>query len=254
MGSFIFAGPTGVGKTLLAKQLAKFMFGDENALVQLDMSEYQRPESVENILGQANMGTPSKFLSEVSENPFSVVLFDEIEKAYREILNLFLQILDEGWITDAFGKKIIFKNTIIIATSNVGADIIKDGIESGYANETIYKHVIDYAISKGVFTPEFLNRFESVLFFRSLEGEQLREVTRLMMEKVAERIFKNKNIRIHIGDDLIEKIIQKGYDPIFGARSIKRFIQDKIEDVIAKKIVEGTMSEGQELELQADDI
>jgi len=178
----------------------------------------------------------------------------EIEKAYHEILNLFLQILDEGWITDSYGKKIIFKNSIIIATSNVGAEIIKDGIESGYANDTIHKHVIDYAISKGIFAPEFLNRFESVLFFRSIEGDQLKEVTRLMIEKVTERIFKNKTIRIHINEDVVEKIIEKGYDPIFGARSIKRFIQDRIEDVIAKKIIEGTVAEGQEIELKAEEI
>jgi ATP-dependent Clp protease ATP-binding subunit ClpA len=254
IGSFLFMGPTGVGKTETAKALAEAYFGDENKMIRLDMSEYQRPEAVKSILGQPELGTHSKFLSAISENPFSVVLFDEIEKAYHEILNLFLQILDEGWITDAFGKKIIFKNSIIIATSNVGSEIIKDGIESGYGNETIHKHVIDYAISKGVFAPEFLNRFERVLFFRSLEGDQLREVTRLMIEKVTERIFKNKNIRMKINEDVAEKIIEKGYDPIFGARSIKRFIQDRIEDVIAKKIIEGSVAEGQEVELKAEDI
>lgn len=254
IGSFLFLGPTGVGKTETAKTLAEAYFGSEGKMIRLDMSEYQAPDSIERILGNEKMNMHSKFLAEVSENPFSVVLFDEIEKAYKEILNLFLQILDEGWLTDAFGKKIIFKNAIIIATSNAGSAIIKDGIESGYSNETIRKHLIDYVIAKGIFSPEFLNRFENVLFFKSLEGEDLREVTRLMLRKMAKRIFKNKNITVGFAEEVIEEIIKKGHDPIFGARSIKHFIQDKIEDVLAQKIIEGGLSEGEQIQLKAKDI
>ena len=143
IGSFLFLGSTGVGKTETAKALAEAYFGSEDRMIRLDMSEYQTADSIGRILGQEKTGEPSRFLSEVSENPFSVLLLDEIEKAYPDILNLFLQILDEGWLTDAFGKKVIFKNMIIIATSNAGAGIIKDGIEDGYSNEAIHKQVID---------------------------------------------------------------------------------------------------------------
>jgi len=254
IGSFLFLGSTGVGKTETAKALAEAYFGSDNRMIRLDMSEYQTADSIGRIIGQEKTGEPSKFLSEVSENPFSVLLLDEIEKAYPDILNLFLQILDEGWLTDAFGKKVIFKNMIIIATSNAGAGIIKDGIESGYSNEAIHKQVIDYAISSGIFRPEFLNRFENVLFFRSLEGSELAEVTELIIKNMAERIYKNKNIKINFRKELVQKIIEKGYDPIFGARSIKHFVQDKIEDVLAKKIVEGKVSEGEDFELKAEDI
>ncbi|HEX7586482.1 MAG TPA: AAA family ATPase [Patescibacteria group bacterium] len=254
IGSFLFLGSTGVGKTETAKALAESYFGSDDRMIRLDMSEYQTADSIGRILGNEKIGKPSKFLSEVSENPFSVLLLDEIEKAYPEILNLFLQILDEGWLTDAFGRKVIFKNMIIIATSNAGAEIIKDGIESGYSNETIHKQVIDYAISSGIFRPEFLNRFENVLFFKSLEGDELVEVTRLILKNMAERIYKNKNIKINFGEGLIQKIIKDGYNPIFGARSIKHFVQDKIEDVLAKKIVEGEVSEGEEMELKTEDV
>jgi len=254
IGSFLFLGSTGVGKTETAKALAEAYFGSDNRMIRLDMSEYQNADSVGRILGEEKSGNPSKFLSEISERPFSVLLLDEIEKAYPEILNLFLQILDEGWLTDAFGRKVIFKNMIIIATSNAGAEIIKDGIESGYSNETIHKQVINYAISSGIFRPEFLNRFENVLFFKNLEGDELMEVTGLIMKNTAKRIYENKNIKINFGEDLLQAIIGKGYEPIFGARSIKRFVQDKIEDVLAKKIVEGEVSEGQEIDLKAEDI
>ncbi len=254
IGSFLFLGGTGVGKTETAKALAEAYFGHDDKMIRLDMSEYQSVDSVERLLGQEKLGTHSKFLAEVAEKPFSVLLLDEIEKAYPEILNLFLQILDEGWLTDAFGKKIIFKNMIIIATSNAGAEIIKDGIESGYSNVVIHKQVIDYAISSRIFRPEFLNRFENILFFKSLEGDELREVTGLILKNMCERIYKNKNIKINFGEELILKIIEKGYDPIFGARSIKHFVQDKIEDILAKKIVEGEVSGGEELELKPEDI
>ena len=143
---------------------------------------------------------------------------------------------------------------IIIATSNAGAEIIKDGIESGYSNEVIHKQVIDYTISSRIFRPEFLNRFENVLFFKSLEGDELKEVTGLILKNMCERIYKNKNIKINFGENLILKIIEKGHDPVFGARSIKHFVQDKIEDILAKKIVEGEVSDGEELELKPEDI
>lgn len=254
IGSFLFLGSTGVGKTETAKALAEAYFGSDDRMIRLDMSEYQTADSISRILGEEKSGRPSKFLSEVSDNPFSVLLLDEIEKAYPEILNLFLQILDEGWLTDAFGRKAIFKNMIIIATSNAGAEIIKEGIENGYANETIHKQVINYAISAGIFRPEFLNRFENVLFFKSLEGDELLEVTQLILKNMAERVYKNKNIKINFGEELVRKIIEKGYDPIFGARSIKHFVQDKIEDILAKKIVEREVSEGEEIELKTEDV
>ncbi len=254
IGSFLFLGPTGVGKTETAKALAEAYFGSEDRMIRLDMSEFQAPDSVERILGSDRMNIRSQFLASVSENPFSVLLLDEIEKAYPDILNLFLQVLDEGWLTDAFGKKIIFKNMIIIATSNAGSEIIKEGIEKNISSKELNGQVIDYVIRNGIFKPEFLNRFEKVLFFTSLDSEALAKVTELIVEKAAERIYEKKNIEIDLDQSMIKKIIEKGYDPIFGARSIKRYVQDKIEDAIAKKIIAEEVAPGQSVYLRAEDM
>ncbi len=254
IGSFLFLGPTGVGKTETAKALAEAYFGSEDRMIRLDMSEFQTPDAVGRILGSDQLNIHSQFVAAVTENPFSVLLLDEIEKAYPDILNLFLQVLDEGWLTDAFGKKIIFKNMIIIATSNAGAEIIKEGIEKKMSDEELHVQVIDHVIRKGIFKPEFLNRFEEVLFFSSLNGEALARVTGLIVEKAVERIYERKNIEIDLNRGIVEKIIEKGYDPIFGARSIKRYVQDKIEDAVAKKIIAEEVVSGQSIELRPEDL
>lgn len=238
-GSFLFLGPTGVGKTETAKALSEAYFGSEEKMIRVDMSEFQTPDSVDRFVGSGKTNERSPLLVKISESPFAVVLFDEIEKAHPDILNLFLQILDEGWLTDISGKKTFFNNSIIIATSNAGGEIIKEGIEQKLPQEEIYKKIIDQAIKGGIFRPEFLNRFEKIIFFRSLNEKELFEATRMIIEKTSQRIYDSKNIKISFSDDFIIQLIQEGYDPVFGMRSIKRFAQDKIEDVVAQNLISG---------------
>jgi ATP-dependent Clp protease ATP-binding subunit ClpC len=249
VGSFMFLGPTGVGKTETAKALAKMYFGDENKLMRFDMSEFQNPSSVDRLLGSSHLNQPGRLATKIKDNPYSIVLLDEIEKAYPDILDLFLQILDEGFVTDAFGEKINFRNTIIIATSNVGAALIKKMVDEGSAAEEIKKAAVDYAIENNIFRTEFLNRFDGVIFFRPLAGNELKSVVRLQLQKLARRVAKEKNIQLEFDENVILDIIDKGYSPIFGARSLNRYIEDKIESVIAKKIISGDLKKGEKISL-----
>ena len=254
VGSFLFLGPTGVGKTETAKALAEAYFGDENRMIRMDMSEFQAADSIGRFLGSREMNQPSQLISKVKENPFSVLLLDEIEKAYPEILDLFLQVLDEGWLTDVFGKKASFQNMIIIATSNAGAGLIKEGIEKNTPKEELYKQVIDFIINQSIFRPEFLNRFEKIILFESLKDQELLSATRLIADNMAQRIYQNKNIKISFSNDFIANLIKIGYDPIFGMRSMKRFAQDKIEDAVAKKLITGEWKSGGEFEFTSEDL
>lgn len=249
VGSFLFLGPTGVGKTETAKALAKTYFGDEKHMVRFDMSEFQNPNSMDRLLGSAELNEPGRLTTQVKDNPYCLLLLDEIEKAYPEILNIFLQILDEGYVTDAFGEKINFRNTLIIATSNVGASLIKRMVEEKSDSEQIKHAVVDHAIENNIFRTEFLNRFDSVIFFRPLNEKELFSVVRLQLQKFLGRLKQEKNIEFTFKDDIIEKIIQKGYNPIFGARSLNRYIEDEVESMIAKKIIAGELAKGEVLEL-----
>jgi ATP-dependent Clp protease ATP-binding subunit ClpA len=249
VGSFLFMGPTGVGKTETAKALAKAYFGDESHMIRLDMSEFQTPNSIDRLLGSSQLNQQGRLITKVKDNPYSLILLDEIEKAYPEILDIFLQILDEGFVTDAFGEKINFANTMIIATSNVGAALIKNMIEQKSPAAEIEKAVIDYAIENNIFRTEFLNRFDGVIFFRPLTRSELVSVVRLQLKKFAAWIAKEKNIEIAFGEDIIEKIIQKGYNPIFGARSLNRYIEDTIEGIVAKKIISGEAKNGEKINI-----
>lgn len=249
VGSFLFLGPTGVGKTETAKALAKTYFGDSKHLVRLDMSEFKSSNSIDRLLGSSETGQQGRLTTMIKDNPYCLLLLDEIEKAYPEILDLFLQILDEGYITDAFGEKINFRNTLIIATSNAGAPLIKRMVENKESGDQIKQAVIDWTIENNVFRTEFLNRFDGVVFFRPLDDNELVSVVRLQLSKFVRRLLKEKNIEIEFGDEVIGQIIQKGYDPIFGARSLNRFIEDEIEGLVAKKIIAGEVVNGQAVKI-----
>ena len=249
VGSFLFLGPTGVGKTETAKALAKTYFGDEKHLIRLDMSEFQTPSSIDRLLGSSQLNQPGRLITQIKDNPYCLLLLDEIEKAYPEILDIFLQILDEGYVTDAFGEKINFRNTLIIATSNAGAPLIKKMVEQKCEGEQIKQAVIDFAIENNIFRTEFLNRFEGVIFFKPLNDTELVSVVRLQLQKLVRRLAKEKNIEITFDDRLIGQIIEKGYNPIFGARSLNRYIEGEVEGIVAKKIISGEIIHGQAIAL-----
>jgi ATP-dependent Clp protease ATP-binding subunit ClpC len=254
LGSFLFLGPTGVGKTESSKALAEAYFGDENRMIRLDMSEYQTQDSIDRLLGSTATGKEGYLVDKVKENPYSLLLLDEIEKAFPDILNLFLQVLDEGFLTDAFGKKISFRNLIIIATSNAASEIIRESIQSGSDPKATQEKVIDYAIKQGIFRPEFLNRFEGVIFFHPLNPDEIIKITENLLKKYATKLKSDENISVEFDPQLSYAISEKAFDPVFGARAIDRFIQDKIGDNIVKKIISGNIKKGQSFTFVPADI
>lgn len=253
VGSFLFLGPTGVGKTETAKALAEGYFGNEEKMIRLDMSEFQSPSSIDRLIGSSQFNQPGQLVSQVKDHPFSLLLLDELEKTYPDILNLFLQILDEGFVTDAFGEKINFRNIIIIATSNAGSSLIKRMMDEQADPEEIKSKLIDYIVEKNIFRLEFLNRFDGIIYFRPLNENELQSVVALMLAKLSRRARKEKDLELIFEDSVIEEIIKRGYDNIFGARSLNRFIEDKIENLIAKKIISGEAERGKAITISPRD-
>ncbi len=253
VGSFLFLGPTGVGKTETAKALARAYFGKEDAMIRFDMSEYQDDSSVNRFLGSPERGDAGDLPKAVRDNPFSLILFDEIDKAYPRILDLFLQILDEGFMTDAFGKRVNFTNTIIISTSNAGANLIKEYVERSVPLEKVREIVLDAIQKEGVFRPEFINRFDGTIVFQPLSHEHLLQISDLMLRDLAERLGE-KDIALVITPELKEKVVKLGYQPEFGARPMRRVIQEKIEDQIAKKLLSGTIKRGDTITISPAEI
>ena len=256
IGSFLFVGPTGVGKTELAKTIAKFMFNDENALVRLDMSEFMEKHSVAKLIGSPpgyiGHDEGGQLTDKIRRRPYSVILFDEIEKAHSETFNILLQILDDGVLTDSKGRKVNFKNTIIIMTSNLGNEVIKQysigfgGGENKEQNDKYRQEEMKEKIDKilrDYFKLEFLNRIDEVVVFKNLQKESLEKIIDLELLKVENRL-KNKNIAIKISQKVKKHLAEKGYDPAFGARPLKRVIQSIILDELALNIIEGRVKDG----------
>ncbi len=244
VGSFLFLGPTGVGKTELAKALTTALFDDEKSLIRIDMSEYMEKYSVSRLIGAppgyVGYDEGGQLTEAVRRKPYSVVLFDEIEKAHPDFFNILLQVLDDGRITDSHGKTVDFKNTIIILTSNLGSDIILDGInEKGEISEDARAKVEE--LLKRSFRPEFLNRLDEIIFYRPLTKENIRGIVDLKMQEVADRL-KEQRINITVTPDAKNQIIEQAFDPIYGARPIKRFIQSRIETLIARKLVQNDLA------------
>lgn len=261
IGSFLFVGPTGVGKTELAKTLAEFIFNDENSLIRIDMSEYMEKHSISKIIGSPpgyiGHDESGQLTEKVRRRPYSVVLFDEIEKAHPEVFNILLQILDDGRITDSKGRIINFKNTIIIMTSNLGNEIIQqysigfsdgsDEKEAKKIRESEMKEKID-KILREHFKLEFLNRIDEIVIFKSLNKETLAKIVDLELDKVQSRL-KNKEIKINISPKVKKMLAEKGYDITFGARPLKRIIQSMILDELALEIIEGKIKAGDKISI-----
>ncbi len=249
IGNFLFLGPTGVGKTETAKQLAKVYFGSEKNMIRLNMSEYQTIESMEKLIGGAQ--GPGILATAVRDNPFSVVLIDEIEKAHSGLLNIFLNIFDEGEMNDGMGRTIDFKHTIIIATSNAGANAIKEAIEKKAPLDGNFKEsFIDRILREGTFTPEFINRFDAVALYRPLNVAENKQVAKLMLKEIQKGLA-DKRIVFRITDDLVAALVNVGFDPVFGGRAIRRAVQNKVENAIASGLLSGSAKPGDTISINS---
>lgn len=253
IGSFLFLGPTGVGKTETAKALADIYFGGGEAMIRFDMSEYQSSEGVEKLIGARDSKTPGILAARLRERPFSLLLFDEFEKASRDVHNLFLQILDEGFFSDGVGRRVSTRETMIIATSNAGANLIWDLIKEGKDPSEINGTVVDEIRRANIFNPELLNRFDAMVVYHPLTKEQLQEVAMLLLLELKKRL-KEQEIDFEPSPELAEKVVEIGYDPVFGARPMRRAIQDHVEQVIAKKILEGSLKRGDTFRFSKEEI
>ncbi len=249
MGNFLFLGPTGVGKTETSKALAEIYFGGEQRMIRLDMSEFQAITDIPRLIG--TLGQEGLLTTPVRENPFSLVLLDEIEKAHPNILNLFLQVFDEGHLTDGQGRKVFFTNTIIICTSNAGSQIIWEELKSNKKLEEIRIKLLDNFFKTGIFRPEFINRYDAVVIFCPLTKENLLEIAQLMLGSL-QKSLKEKGIDFIISQPLKEKVVELSYNPAFGAREMRRVIQDKIENVLAQALLSDKIKRGNKIEITPD--
>jgi ATP-dependent Clp protease ATP-binding subunit ClpC len=260
IGSFVFLGSTGVGKTHLAKQLAKEMFGSEDSLIRVDMSEYQEKHSVSKLVGAppgyVGYEEGGLLTEKVKNKPYSVILFDEVEKAHKDVFTILLQILDDGHVTDSLGRKINFKNTLIILTSNLGVKKLQDfgtGIgfsNSPYANEEAKKEVLMKEMKK-FFSPEFINRIDDTIVFNSLTPEDIKKITVIELSKLGKRL-KDMKYTLNFDDTLVDYLAKIGFDEMYGARPLKRAIQDKVEDLLSEEVLTGKMIEGKTYNIKVE--
>ena len=260
IGTFALLGPTGVGKTLLAKSLAESMFGDAKALIQLDMSEYMERHNASRMIGSppgyVGYEEGGQLTEQVRRKPYSVVLFDEIEKAHPDVMNMLLQILEEGKLTDNVGRVVNFRNTIILMTSNVGAETIKKQSSMGFSpisDESSYEKMREKILdeAKRQFRPEFLNRLDDIIVFRSLTKPDLIEILDLEVAKVLERL-KARNLHLHLDAKAKDFLVEKGYDPTYGARPMRRSVERYLEDPLAEELLKGNLREGEPVEVTAE--
>ncbi len=265
IGSFLFLGPTGVGKTELSKALAEALFGNENAMIRVDMSEYMEPHSISKLIGSppgyVGFDEGGQLTEKIRRKPYSVILFDEVEKAHPDVMNMLLQILDDGRLTDAQGRTVDFKNTVIIMTSNIGARMITDKNALGFSASTNQKEEAqkEYEnIKKDVmgelkkqFRPEFINRIDEIIVFHKLTDEDVKQIIDIMLNQLQKRM-KEQNIELEIDDSVKELIAKKGVDTNYGARPLKRAIQSVLEDKIAEEILDGKIKPNKEARVLAE--
>jgi ATP-dependent Clp protease ATP-binding subunit ClpB len=247
LGSFVFLGPTGVGKTELARALAQFLFDDEHAMIRIDMSEYQEKHTVSRLIGAppgyVGYEESGQLTETVRRRPYAVVLFDEIEKAHPEVLNVMLQLLDDGRLTDGKGRTVDFKNTVVIMTSNVGSQYIAERALRGESSldEGTRRQLMD--AMRQHFKPEFLNRIDEVIFFHALSRQDIRKIIDIQLDALMKRLADRK-IRLELTDKARDLIIEEGYDPVYGARPLKRTLQRRVLDPLALGVLQGDFTEG----------
>jgi len=255
IGSFLFLGPTGVGKTELARALAEFLFDDEDAMVRIDMSEYMEKHTVSRLIGAppgyVGYEEGGQLTEAVRRRPYQVILFDEIEKAHPDVFNVLLQVLDDGRLTDGQGHTVDFKNTVIIMTSNIGSHIIQDYVSQGRSPEEVRKEVME--LLRAQFRPEFLNRLDEIIVFRPLSREHIRKIAELQLGRLAERVRERAKVQLRWTDQALDLLAELGYDPVYGARPLKRVVQNKIENPLAMALLERKFSEGDTVTIDAGD-
>lgn len=260
IGSFLFLGPTGVGKTELSKALAEAVFGSEQAMIRVDMSEYMEKHSVSKLIGSppgyVGYDEGGQLSEKVRRNPYSVLLFDEIEKAHPDVFNILLQVLDDGHITDAHGRKVDFKQTIIIMTSNAGAQAIIEPKRLGFISNEDEKQ--DYERMKSgvmeevrrMFKPEFLNRIDEIMVFHALNKEHIKKIVTILLKQLQKRCKEQMNIELKVTNAVKEHLAEAGFDSKYGARPLRRAIQTQIEDAMANEILEGNIKQGDTVTVQ----
>lgn len=250
IGSFLFLGPTGVGKTETAKVLTKVYYGSEEKILRFDMAEFAGSEGLERLIGSVSKNQPGVLTTAIKNHPASLLLLDEIEKASPAIYNLFFTLLDEGSMTDAFGKKINGQHLFVIGTSNAAAEYIRELVLSGVAGEELQKKVVEYVLQKGIFSPEFLNRFDGVVVYEPLTRENLVKIASLMLDELAQNL-KKKNIYLEIPSQTVKKLSEDGYDPAFGARPMRRIVNLILGDLIGRAILKEEIKEGDRIKILA---
>ncbi len=260
-GSFIFCGPTGVGKTELAKALAEALFGDENDIIRVDMSEYMEKHSVSKLIGSppgyVGFEDAGQLTEKIRRHPYSVVLFDEIEKAHPDVFNILLQVLEDGRLTDSHGRVVDFRNTVIIMTSNLGSGAVAERKNLGFATQSSAEEydrearAVNEALKQS-FRPEFLNRIDEIVIFRKLSDESIRNIARLMLSEIAKRI-EQQNISIEFDDEVVAYLAKEGFDPVYGARPLRRAMQRRIEDSLSTELLNGNIKTGDNVRAFMDD-
>jgi ATP-dependent Clp protease ATP-binding subunit ClpC len=241
-------GPTGVGKTETAKVLAKIYYGSEDAMIRLDMAQYSSSDALERLLGSVATGRPGDLSTAIKNRPASLLLLDEIEKAGKDVHNLLMTMLDEGYLMDTFGNKINCVHLFIIGTSNAAAEYIRGRVNSGETGDLLQGNVVEYTLKMGLFYPEFLNRFDGVVVYSPLKMEHLEKISKLMLSALASNLEK-KGIAMEYPEDTIKKLAQDGYNPSFGARPMRRIIDLVLGDLLGRAILSGEIKEGDSIRL-----